>query len=57
VALSRKRTVTEIHEWGGTLKALSPFITILNDVTFTNYHKFGSESRMLPGFTTVPGEN
>ena len=56
VALSRKRTVTEIHEWGDTLTTLSPFVTILNDATFTNYHKFGSESRMLPGFATVPNE-
>ncbi len=57
VVLSRKRTVTEIHEWGDTLTTLSPFVTILNDATFTNYHKFGSESRMLPGFATVPNEH
>ncbi len=56
VALSRKRTVTEINEWGETLRTYSPFITILNDVTFTNYHKFGSESRVLPGFATVPDD-
>ena len=57
VAISRKRTVTELTQWGDTLRTFSPFITILNDVTFTNYHKFGSESRMLPGFTPVPDDN
>ena len=56
VALSRKRTVTEIHEWLDTSKTMSPFITVLNDTTFTNYHKFGSESRMLPGYTAAPNE-
>jgi hypothetical protein len=54
VAISRKRTVTELHEWGDTLRTFSPYITILNDVTFANYHKFGSESRILPGFVAAP---
>jgi len=26
------------------------FETMINDVTFGEYHKFGSEVRMLPGF-------
>jgi len=54
VALSRKRTVIELHEWGDTLRTFAAFITVLNDVTFTNYHKFGSESRILPDVTPVP---
>ena len=32
----------------------APFETLLNDFTFSGYHKFGSESRMLAGFEEVP---
>ncbi len=28
----------------------SDFETMINDVTFGGYHKFGSEARILPGF-------
>ena len=28
----------------------SYFETMVNDVTFGGYHKFGSEARILPGF-------
>jgi hypothetical protein len=28
----------------------SYFETMINDVTFGGYHKFGSEARILPGF-------
>jgi hypothetical protein len=28
----------------------SYFETMINDATFGGYHKFGAESRMLPGF-------
>ena len=26
----------------------------LNDIVYTDYHKFGAEGRMLPGFDVVP---
>jgi hypothetical protein len=26
----------------------------LNDIAYTDYHKFGAEARMLPGFDVVP---
>jgi hypothetical protein len=26
----------------------------LNDIVYTDYHKFGAEARMLPGFDVVP---
>jgi hypothetical protein len=25
-------------------------VTTMDDITFSDYHKFGSESRILPGF-------
>jgi hypothetical protein len=33
----------------------SYFETMINDVTFGGYHKFGSEARILPDFEE-PGE-
>lgn len=53
VAITRKRTVMALHEWGETLRVFGPFITLLSDTAFDDYHKFGSESRILPGFTSV----
>ena len=28
----------------------------MDDIAFSDYHKFGSESRMLPGFEVVQDE-
>jgi len=51
VAIVRKRTRMELHEWGGELVTFGPFRTMLNDITYSNYRKFGSTARILPGFT------
>ena len=48
--ISRGRSVRELHEWGMTYSVYSYFETMINDVTFGGYHKFGSEYRILPGF-------
>jgi hypothetical protein len=32
----------------------APYETLLNDIVYTDYHKFGSEARMLPGFEVLP---
>jgi hypothetical protein len=32
----------------------SPIETLVNDLTFGGYHKFGSESRMLTSFEEIP---
>jgi hypothetical protein len=54
VSISRQRTVTILDEWGEKFGVYGRFETILNDVSFGRYHLFGSESRMLPGYTPVP---
>jgi VWFA-related protein len=54
VSISRQRTVTILDEWGEKFGVYGRFETILNDVAFGQYHLFGSESRMLPGYTPVP---
>jgi hypothetical protein len=50
VEVSRGRTERELHEWGLVFSLYSYFETMINDVTFGGYHKFGSEARILPGF-------
>jgi VWFA-related protein len=50
VTISRGRSERELHEWGMVFSLYSYFETMINDVTFGGYHKFGSEARILPGF-------
>lgn len=51
VSISRQRTVMNLNEWNEHLKVYAPFDTILNEMTFSKYHFFGSNVRILPGFT------
>ncbi len=48
--ISRGRTQRQFREWGMIFTLYSDFETMINDVTFGGYHKFGSEARILPGF-------
>lgn len=62
VNTSRGRTERELYEWGMVFSLYGYFETIINDATFGGYHKFGSESRILPGFeetdeTKTPAPN
>jgi hypothetical protein len=50
VEVSRGRSERELHEWGMVFSVYGYFETMINDVTFGGYHKFGSEARILPGF-------
>jgi hypothetical protein len=50
VNISRGRSERELHEWGMVFSLYGYFETMINDVSFGGYHKFGSESRILPGF-------
>lgn len=53
VAMTRQRTVRPITFWGMNFSVYGPYQTLMNDTSYSNYHKFGSESRMLPGFVEV----
>jgi VWFA-related protein len=55
VEISRGRSERELHEWGMVFSLYSYFETMINDVTFGGYHKFGSEARILPGFEETEG--
>ncbi len=50
VEISRGRSERQLYEWGMVFSLYSYFETMINDVTFGGYHKFGSEARILPGF-------
>jgi hypothetical protein len=50
VEVSRSRSERQLHEWGMVFSLYTYFETMINDVTFGGYHKFGSEARILPGF-------
>lgn len=50
VEISRGRSEVDLHEWGMVFSLYSYFDTMINDATFGGYHKFGAESRILPGF-------
>ena len=50
VTISRGRSERVLHEWGMVFSLYGYFEAMINDVTFGGYHKFASESRILPGF-------
>jgi VWFA-related protein len=54
VVIMRVRTVSTLTIWGQTFDIYAPYETLLNDIVYMDYHKFGSEARMLPGFEVVP---
>ena len=54
VVMMRVRTVSTLTIWGQTFDIYAPCETVLNDIVYTDYHKFGSEARMLPGLDVVP---
>ena len=53
VSVSRGRTLTFMRDWGIPFIVFGPFETLVNDFTFSDHHKFGSESRILGGSEEV----
>jgi VWFA-related protein len=54
VSISRQRTVKLVEEWGESFGVYGRFETILNDVTFEQYHMFRAQSRVLPEYAASP---
>ena len=54
VVVMRARNIRTLTVWGQTFDIYAPYETLLNDIGYADYHKFGSEARMLPGFDVVP---
>jgi hypothetical protein len=53
VVVMRVRTVSTLTIWDRTFDIYAPYEVLLNDIAYNDYHKFGSEARMLPGFDVV----
>ena len=54
VVIMRARNIRTLTVWDQTFDIYTPYETLLNDMVYTDYHKFGSEARMLPGFDVMP---
>ena len=50
----RVRTVDTVKLWGQEFDVYGPYETRLNDMAYTGYHKFGAETRILPGLSVTP---
>ena len=51
VSIARGRSNISLKEWDQSFLSYGPYSTKMNDMRFSNYHMFRSESRILPGFT------
>lgn len=54
VVITRSRPVRRLTLWDETFETYAAYETLLDDVAYSGYHKFGSEARILPGFEVVP---
>jgi hypothetical protein len=43
-------------EWDEGFRTYGPYLTMLNDISYEDYHMFRGESRMMTGFTPKPDE-
>jgi hypothetical protein len=56
VSISRARTVKVLTAFGQSFRIFGPYRTMVNDVTFDDYHMFRGESRLLTGYEAVGDE-
>jgi hypothetical protein len=54
VSLWRGRRNVQVHEWGESFRVFGPFETMLDDVSFGDYHMFRGEAHILTGYDPVP---
>ena len=54
VVVMRSRTARGLSVFDERLDLYAPYELLLNDIAYTNYHKFGSESRILPDYVAPP---
>jgi hypothetical protein len=54
VVVMRVRTVSTLTVWNQTFDIYAPYEMLLNDISYSNYHKFGAEARLLSGFGILP---
>ena len=56
VSISRARSVKVLTAFAQSFRVFGPYRTMLNDVTFDDYHMFRGESRLLTGYEAVGDE-
>jgi VWFA-related protein len=56
VSTMRTRSVTTKMEWDEGFRTYGPYLTMLNDIRYEDYHMFRGDSRMMPGFDQKPDE-
>ena len=50
VSIVRMRSIAMLFEWDEGFRTYGPWSTLVNDITYSGYHMFRGESRMMPGF-------
>ena len=50
VSIARMRSIAMLFEWDEGFRTYGPWATLVNDITYSGYHMFRGESRMMPGF-------
>jgi VWFA-related protein len=50
VSIVRMRSIAMLFEWDEGFRTYGPWATLVNDITYSGYHMFRGESRMMPGF-------
>jgi VWFA-related protein len=53
VSIGRFRTIFPMEDWGENFTLYGPFETMMDDVTFTDYHMFQGEARILSGDSSM----
>jgi hypothetical protein len=58
VSISRGRSIQTFKNLNPntSFKTFGPYVTLLNDVAFEQYHLFRSDSRILTGADPIPKE-
>jgi VWFA-related protein len=50
VSIVRMRSIAMLFEWDEGFRTYGPWSTLVNDISYSGYHMFRGESRMMPGF-------
>jgi VWFA-related protein len=50
VSIMRTRSLAMLGEWDESFLTYGPWATLVNDISYADYHMFRGESRVMPGF-------
>ena len=57
VSILRGRSVNVLMEGNEGFRTYGPYATLVNDITYTNYHMSRGESHLVPGFKLETGDS